>query len=897
MSALPLLEGILRMPPLARERLSHLEVNTAGQACLFDVAGASLGDGLVQTTDLPGQATAVSESGLVGAVVLDQTAAGVIVVRTWSADDGQRSRWESRVAHAMASEAGRQLLAWAAQLREDQWRRDASMAQLAQAVRATHAAGVSGVKIAEIADVSRSTMYAALQADDVDHEPVGYPGAARAAQHPASAAAPQVSTSPAPAGRAQVPGCVVCGTPTTDSHEGAPVHPDCVPAHATLPLEVDHPQDTTQPAQPSNPAAPVDQAPLELVRMPSGHTAPCVICRTPATTTLAGHPVHAAACQTTLREQLGQEVAPVDEPAMVRQAPAPPAPPAPAPPAASSRTPRPERSRTTGGRGWRDDVGPRVTRQGGRARGGSRKGPEERFAGIAAAVDADWLYLPGGAKLAWQADHLGDLAALVVAHRLGWGGGETLPDRGEIWLYPAALERLGLPVDLELPATAGPEQREQRKQAFAALGELPIVADALAAGWQLDGGTIEARTRITHPQLCRAGAHLVMAPWLKHQGQALLSKASRGPDMIELTDPETLVSRLDEWARATGAAYRVNESLTGLDLLDILRPPVRPGQPRPAGRLVAHQAREVPPFLAGSSPRFSEVERVFDWWRPWDSLSESEQGHQYAIAYDHSAHFLTPYTSTDLGVADMLTLTGDEARWDGSERPAFFEIDPWEHPAWSLPQIRPAAVLTTEAGEQRVIVTCHTLKQLEIAEPGFTDSLTYHQAWVWNDHTRYLAALGKVLTAARTHPRPVIADTAKAVYAQLTQKLGSHMSPPPQLHLRGRDWSDLIVGAARTRMMLQAKAFRDAGMPPLVVAKDTIIVPTNTADPHAAWPGAENKYGTNPGQWKPIAIADLADWGPRALPPHGQGLIAWPYREGLINAMTPLDPRTGAPKP
>src|SRR5699024_413657 len=120
-----------------------------------------------------------------------------------------------------------------------------------------------------------------------------------------------------------------------------------------------------------------------------------------------------------------------------------------------------------------------------------RRAPGERFSAPAACLDGQGLYLADGTVLDWpEVTHLGDLALLTSPDRLrlGWGGGEDrLPDLGQIWLYTSALQQLGLPTDMSLPADK-PLTRAQRaketRTMFARLDDHRLVAGALDAGWQ-----------------------------------------------------------------------------------------------------------------------------------------------------------------------------------------------------------------------------------------------------------------------------------------------------------------------------------------------------------------------------------------------------------------------------
>lgn len=191
------------------------------------------------------------------------------------------------------------------------------------------------------------------------------------------------------------------------------------------------------------------------------------------------------------------------------------------------------------------------------------------------------------------------------------------------------------------------------------------------------------RTRLTHPEILPAGADVTVLPWVTYQGQALfVVDEHQGRD--DLVDPATLVERLQEFADTVGMTWRVSGGQTGVDLVDVLRPPTAPDhEPRP-GYLTRGSDPAQPDFLRPqvrrNDARFTEGERVFSWYRPWSQLHSDEREPPFVMAFDHGSHFLNPFTSLELGVGDVEHLVGDDARWDGREMPGYWVVDAWEPP-------------------------------------------------------------------------------------------------------------------------------------------------------------------------------------------------------------------------
>lgn len=624
---------------------------------------------------------------------------------------------------------------------------------------------------------------------------------------------------------------------------------------------------TTHDAQPPTRAG--------FVRMPLGHSAPCVVCATPATHTFQGQALHQGECANSLTDP--------PQPAPARS-PAPPADVETQQPTPPQPTPRKSTKRKTST--------PNRT----------------RFAAAVAAWDGDYLYLPGQERQPFtNATHLGSLAGLVATHRLGHGGGAARPDRGEVLILPAALEGLGLPQEVARSGYGAREARTRaREEIFEQFTPLGVVQDALAAGWELRDDRMDVRTLITHPEKLPGGAQVTVVSWMEWQGNPLFTQGL-GDDAREvLADPQTIVDRLQEFADRTGGAWRISPGQTGTDLVDIDRPPLPAGSEPEPGRLVFGVRPDLPQFLAPAvrrdDSRFAKAgEEVFNWYRPWSSLGDEEKSRPFVIAFDHGGNFRGPFTSTELPTGDLRVHSGDDARWDGKEVPGYWMVSApdWDAPMWNLPNPADAGgfILGEHEGHENTrIVTAHMLKQLAILDEDWPGSLTYHRAWIWHEHTRYLRGVGEKLSTTAKEGSPEVVAASKMVYAQMVQKFASLTYPPTQKHLRLPPVRDFIVGAARTSILRTlVNTFTTTGISPLAVSRDTIYYALDSDDPQQAWPGDSAKYGTGPGKWKPVGIAPMEEWGPTCLPAAQPGLgNRFDYDRAMKN-MTALNPSTGAP--
>lgn len=557
--------------------------------------------------------------------------------------------------------------------------------------------------------------------------------------------------------------------------------------------------------------------------------APCVICATPARHTLGGDPIHLGECQRLWRDQH-----PDGTPS----------------PASPAETPSAPRNRLTPAPA--EQPQPRAT-------------GKQRWSAPAAVVDAQDIYLPAGLmeRLPETVRHLGDLAALTGEDALAIGHGgdkDRLPDLGQIWLTASALTRLGLPATL-------PEDEKARGLALADLRRTPAVADALEDGWQIGSKGVREWTRIWHPERLPRGAFLVAHPWQRIDGVGLWA---------DQPEPAELVDRLAAFATATGITYRITPATTGIDLIDHTRPPLRPGEEPNASRVALPKgvAADLPPFLqATRDKRYLNLEADFSWWRLHSSLGQEEKARRYVHAFDRNKSYLAPWSSIELGVGKVTHLVGEQARWDGKEHPGYYRIT---RPEWTHTHLpNPVGSLSAHLSDGTMWVTVHTLRQLAAHDI----DVDVHEAWVWDERSRYLEPAAKRLRPLLTsgHNDPVTA-TLKGLYTSTVGKLGQ-IEHDPDFHLWRPDWRHHVIAHTRTAILhtLTQNAHR-SGAFPLAVSRDLIVYASDEADPAAAWPGDPSKIGPGLGQWKHVGQADMATWAPRHLV---RRVGAWHYKAAV----------------
>lgn len=567
---------------------------------------------------------------------------------------------------------------------------------------------------------------------------------------------------------------------------------------------------------------------------------PCVICDYPAKQAVEGHPVHLGDCLAELDRQLErQNQAPATrEPEQQDVLPDP------------ETTPSSEASSSTESR-WQFPV---VT------------------------IDETTIYLPGGGTAAWpDYSHLGDLA--LLAHRdhlrLGHGGGETLPEAGQIWITsPAALERLGLPAQLDFDQDVNEldagESRKVMQAALLKLDVVPAVQGALEAGWEIgrgESGHVDVWTYLKHPDLLPGGVRIVFMPYSRMLDVPIIAKSTGSADLAD---------NLAAAAHRLGVQFSIHPGITAHNLINHTRPP-RVDEYSLSGNhstriaLVRGVQSELPPFLRNTNDnRTKKIEEDFSWWRPWDRLLASERDLTYVHAYDRNGSYLAEWETLELGVDGLQHRTGADAAWDGKEHPGYWLIErDWGE--WPEPLL-PPPTLGAVVEQGRVWVTTPTL--LALRKVGIDPTVV--ESYTWSTSTRYLSQAAKILKDARTHESAAVTATAKAMYAvgsgRFAREAGTHSFD----HLWRPDWFHHIKASARFKILLTLLKTSAGGTYPVAAARDTIVFLSDEADPFKAWPGQPTQLDPiKPGYWKPEASGLAAHWGPEHLPNRQPGIVYW----------------------
>lgn len=511
-------------------------------------------------------------------------------------------------------------------------------------------------------------------------------------------------------------------------------------------------------------------------------------------------------------------------------------------------------------------------------RGRPEDGP--RWRSPVAVLDEEQLHLPGGEVVAWPASYedLGDLAVMAGRGqlRLGHGGGETLPDAGQIWVTsPATLERLGLPGELQLGTDISDlDAAASRKVILAAIAtysDLPAVAGARDKGWEIGvAGDLDVWTFCRHPDLLPNGVRIVVMPWIRDRMREV-------PLLAQATTVEELADNLAAAAHTLGVPYLIHPGLTAHKLIHHTRPPrLNPGglSGTRADRVavVRDTASELPGFYRNTSDqRFKTIESDYAWWRPMSSLMAAERDAEFVHVYDRKASYLTEWASWDLGVEDLEHRTGDDAVWDGKENAGLWLIErdwgTWPEPMLPEPTWE-AVVEGASPGQTRVWVTTPTL--VSMRKVGVTPTVT--ESYTWAIHVRYLDKAAERLKVARNHPNPAVAATAKQLYSVGSGRFGRNDGAFSHDPLWRPDWYDHIRAGARLKILLTLLGVKKrSDVLPLAVGRDSIVFASDERDPVKAWPGNPASLGDTPGLWAPEASGLLGPWGPVHLPEQRPG--------------------------
>ncbi len=158
-----------------REQLDWLQLTVTPESVTVTchphpLCGQAFGGPIATTPDLEVQISELNDSGLLGSLSVDTTAAGSII-RLW-ATPAERKAFENRIRLARTSPAAQAMLAAAGDVKVTTWRRETAVTRLREAlwlVEATTDATMGDVR--DLAQVARATYYRFHNARPDDYDP------------------------------------------------------------------------------------------------------------------------------------------------------------------------------------------------------------------------------------------------------------------------------------------------------------------------------------------------------------------------------------------------------------------------------------------------------------------------------------------------------------------------------------------------------------------------------------------------------------------------------------------------------------------------------------------------------------------------------------------------------
>jgi hypothetical protein len=449
-----------------------------------------------------------------------------------------------------------------------------------------------------------------------------------------------------------------------------------------------------------------------------------------------------------------------------------------------------------------------------------------------------------------------DLPALLAAVV------EQMPTGGTIAIDAGAAARLGYP-DKPVNTRPGDVAKTPAKgKAAKKRQECRAVTEAAGAGWQPSAAGIGAWTAWHGPD--RPSVVIVVPEWINPRQM----RVSGEPYLRDHHDTLTAAYLLARYRELTGVPFVMT---AGTSATNMIRAALGPGRER-TGRRARRSA--LLKWDGADSPAASVQETACVWDRPLDLLNEDERAMPYVIGFDAVAQFLAAMVMAVLPW-DSLAHTGVPAGFD-PHIPGYWQVSGAWRPYELLPD------LTGRAGAPgphwlTTPTVAHLLEQ-GMPEEAITD------AWLpegrRDERGRELPRGGRLL-----HGTPGVAEKIRdalmsidpetsdpdeatvraAIKASFREGVGMLRRGSKFVHRP--DWSDLIIGTARTTLLRKVtKVGTETGRWPVRINHDCVYYAANSTDPAAeipaGWKLPEPGQIPRLGQWtvKPENVLTMADF-------------------------------------
>lgn len=502
------------------------------------------------------------------------------------------------------------------------------------------------------------------------------------------------------------------------------------------------------------------------------------------------------------------------------------------------------------------------------APGRRRRGPvgaRAKLGGSPAAVlDAGGLWMADGSKhnLPEPITHVGHVAELAYAHRLGYLLTAKYSEPGQIWITEQACRGFGIDVDLVL------EKKPKDRDAVLrdCTQDIPFVTQAVADGWKLGGGGEGASarlgiwTRIYPSDQQRKGVWVVLIPGMASSGDSPQEVINvpvlidgPGDEGIEVSAPSTVARRLKLLADAQRFPLKINPGVTAIDLMV---------QSRPQGTTI-EEWRNGPlaPSTFDVPFTINDVERDFNWTR---TPTAEELQCRFVHAYDRGGSYPAAIAGLELPIGEPVhhpdgSVFEDPARLAQLVRaPGLVTIVVPEPEDWRVP------FLLNPAGLQFTSPKPTTTARLERAlKLGYRPTIV--EAYSWPNHGRVLKGFYE-----RVRDASVVLDSddpdaqAARNQSKVIRNVGIGLMGS-ESNLKGKTGYDpmkrlSIIGKASANIAYRLDQIGQAtGRWPVAVEKDTVLYLSDDPDPRAAWPGEAKTWGRGFGQYKHEGSALLSD--------------------------------------
>lgn len=565
----------------------------------------------------------------------------------------------------------------------------------------------------------------------------------------------------------------------------------------------------------------------DVVRMPMGHSRPCVICAKDARHTIGQAPIHQGECLQLYFDGTAQQ-----QPAVpLVEAPQEEPPSSPEHPGSSAAEPQYAAESPPEPPNVPDAPAP-------------TKSPEPTTAPLtvpaaapAVVLDVDVVGLPDGteAEHPFVIDTFDKVFALARHYELGVQVTKTHTEAGQVWITAAMLTKLGIAV----PSPGKKMLTEFRESTKGS----PALVQAVQAGWDMVGRADDGPS-LGRWTWARNGPHSVLLAVIP-----LMTDLSAQPLLEGDPSPGTLARRLALFAGGYRHPFKMSAQTSVFDYVRTLRWKERAAVTEPQRDLIHEQAE-----LDGN---FSRVP------------TDEERQMLYLHGYDRGGSYLAGLSSKGhFGIGQPVHIEGpvtlDRTTYGLVRIAQLPEVGDWRapHPLVANPGYRPNGAFWR-----------HTTTVRWAQELGYEPEIL--EAWIWPrtmpifstwyERVRDARELFQRLQDLGDPDARLAKEQLKAAYTRMIGQMASVDSQGQQWYAPDRRWGIVAQSRVNIERLIHTIGAATAdqrsglGVWPVAWDNDTVVYASNDPNPQTAWPGEAKRLGTGIGQMRWEGSAMLQD--------------------------------------